>query len=52
MKLLVKINLVLILVFGIGFALLAYSAYGFLMEQARQQVLAQAQLMGAGATAT
>jgi len=52
LKLLVKINLVLILVFGIGFALIAYSAYGFLMDQARQQVLAQAQLMGASATAT
>lgn len=52
MKLLVKINLVLILVFGVGFALIAYSAYGFLMDQAREAVLAQAQLMGASAIAT
>jgi len=52
LKLLVKINLVLILVFGIGFALIANSAYSFLMDQARRQVMAQAQLMGASATAT
>jgi protein-histidine pros-kinase len=52
LKLLVKINLVLIVVFGLGFALIAKSAYDFLMGQAQQQVLAQAQLMGASASAT
>jgi protein-histidine pros-kinase len=52
LKLLVKINFVLMVVFGIGFALIANSAYNFLMSQARQEVLSQAQLMGAGATAT
>jgi protein-histidine pros-kinase len=47
-----KFNLVLILVFGLGMYLIAHYAYNFLMADARQQVLEQAQLMAASATAT
>ncbi len=52
MKLLTKFNLVLILVFGLGMYLIAHYAYNFLMADARQQVLQQAQLMASSATAT
>ena len=52
MKLLTKFNLVLILVFGVGIGLIAYFARGFLMDDARQQVLEQAELMTASAGAT
>lgn len=52
MKLLAKFNLVLILVFGLGLFLISHFAYNFLMGNARQQVLQQAQLMAASATAT
>lgn len=52
MKLLFKFNLVLILIFSIGMALIAYSANGFLTEYARHQVLQQAELMAASASAT
>lgn len=52
MKLLAKFNLVLVLVFGLGMFLIAHFAYGFLMDNARQQVLQQAQLMAASASAT
>lgn len=52
MKLLTKFNLVLIVVFGIGMYLIAYNARNFLMSEARQQVLGQAQLMSASASAT
>lgn len=52
MKLLTKFNLVLILVFGLGMYLISHYAYTFLMSDARQQVLAQAQLMAASANAT
>lgn len=52
MKLLVKFNLVLILVFGLGMFLISHFAYGFLMGNARQQVLQQAELMAASASAT
>ena len=52
MKLLTKFNLVLIVVFGVGMGLIAYFARGFLMEDARQQVLQQAELMTASAGAT
>lgn len=52
MKLLTKFNLVLVLVFGIGMALISHFAYDFLMNNARQQVLQQAELMAASASAT
>jgi HAMP domain-containing protein len=52
MKLLAKLNLVLVLVFSLGLFLLAYYARNFLMDDARQQVLQQAQLMAASASAT
>lgn len=52
MKLLAKFNLVLILIFGLGISLIAYFAYNFLMDNARQQVLQQAELMAASASAT
>lgn len=51
MKLLVKLNLVLILVFSVGILLIAHYAYNFLMDDAREQVLQQAQLMAASASA-
>jgi len=51
-KLLIKFNLVLVLVFGFGIYLIAHYAYNFLMANARQQVLQQAQLMTASASAT
>jgi len=50
-KLLTKFNLVLVVVFGLGMFLIAYYAYSFLMNDARQQVLEQAQLMAASASA-
>ncbi len=52
MKLLAKFNLVLIVIFGVGMGLIANNAYNFLMDQARQAVLQQAELMSADATAT
>ena len=52
MKLLTKFNLVLVLVFGLGMYLISQFAYKFLNDDARQQVLEQAQLMAAGAKAT
>lgn len=52
MKLLTKFNLVLVLVFGLGIYLISHFAYKFLMDDARAQVLQQAQLMAASATAT
>lgn len=52
MKLLTKFNLVLILVFGLGMFLIAHYAYNFLMNNARQQVLQQAELIAASASAT
>jgi protein-histidine pros-kinase len=51
-KLLTKFNLVLVAVFGIGMALISHFAYDFLMDNARQQVLQQAELMAASASAT
>ena len=51
-KLLAKFNVVLIVVFGLGMFLIAWNARRFLMESARQQVLEQAQLMSASASAT
>jgi hypothetical protein len=52
LKLLLKFNLVLVLVFGIGMALISVGAYDFLMKNAQQTVLDQANLMGASASAT
>ncbi|MGC2497838.1 MAG: DUF3365 domain-containing protein [Acidobacteriaceae bacterium] len=51
-KLLAKFNLVLIVIFAVGMGLVARNAYNFLMEQARQDVLQQAELMSADASAT
>jgi protein-histidine pros-kinase len=47
-----KFNLVLVLAFGLGMALIAYFAYNFLMSNARDEVLQQAELMAASASAT
>ncbi len=52
MKLLTKFNLVLLLIFGVSMALVARYADSFLMNNARQQVLQQANLMAASASAT
>jgi hypothetical protein len=52
MKLLVKINLILILIFGIGWAIAAIYAYHSLMRDARLEVIRQAELMMEAATAT
>jgi protein-histidine pros-kinase len=52
MKLLAKLNLVLVLVFSLGLYLISHFAHSFLTEDARQQVLLQAQLMAASASAT
>ena len=52
MKLLTKFNLVLVVVFGLGVYLISHFAYNFLMEDARRQVLQQAQLMATSAQAT
>ena len=52
MKLLTKFNLVLIVVFGLGMFLISHYAYNFLMNDAREQVLQQAELMEASASAT
>jgi protein-histidine pros-kinase len=51
-KLLAKFNIVLVLVFGLGMFLISHFAYNFLMADARQQVLQQAELMAASASAT
>lgn len=52
MKLLVKFNLVLLLVFGVGMYLIARNSHNFLIRSAKQQVLQQAELMNASASAT
>jgi HAMP domain-containing protein len=52
MKLLAKFNLILLVLFGSVFALLSHFSYQFLMENARQQVLQQAELMVESARAT
>ena len=52
MKLLMKFNLVLLVVFGLGMFLISHYAYNFLVNNAREQVLQQAELMEASATAT
>ena len=52
MKLLTKFNLVLIVFFGAGGLIIAQLAYSFLTQNAREQVLQQAELMMASARAT
>jgi HAMP domain-containing protein len=51
-KLLLKFNLLLIVVFGLGMALIAYSAQSFLQHEAQDEVVREAGLLAAGATAT
>lgn len=45
MRLLAKFNLLLIVVFGTGIGVAAYIAHGFLVQNARNQVIQQARLM-------
>src|SRR5947209_4722688 len=52
MKLLAKVNLILIVLFGAGLAATEYYWYTFLMRNAREQVLRQADLMMASAMST
>src|SRR5579883_1211113 len=52
MKLLAKFNLLLIVVFGLGLALIAINARSFLLEDAKATVLEQAKLMAASSKAT
>ncbi len=52
MKLLVKFNLLLIVVFGLGLALIAVNARSFLLDDAKKEVLNQAELIAANASAT
>jgi len=52
MKLLTKFNLVLIVFFGAGGLIIAQLAYSFLMQNARDQVVQQAELMMASARST
>jgi protein-histidine pros-kinase len=49
MKLLTKFNLVLLVLFGASGMIIAHLAYQFLMQNARDQVVQQAELMMAGA---
>jgi HAMP domain-containing protein len=51
-KLLAKLNLLLILVFGLGLVLIAMNARSFLLEDAKKTVLNQAELMAASSKAT
>ena len=52
MKLLTKFNLVLLVFFGISGFVISHMAYQFLMRNARDQVLQQAELMMASAKST
>jgi HAMP domain-containing protein len=52
MKLLTKFNLILVALFGAGSILIAYTAYQFLMNNARRQVIQQADLMIESARST
>src|SRR5882757_7278048 len=52
MKLLGKVNLLLILIFGCSWGVTEIYAYRFLMQSAREEVLRQADLMMQGATST
>ncbi|HTQ85692.1 MAG TPA: DUF3365 domain-containing protein [Candidatus Solibacter sp.] len=51
MKLLLKFNLIMVLLFGSGMLLISRLAYNFLMQNARAHVLQQAQLMAQSAQA-
>jgi HAMP domain-containing protein len=51
-KLLLKFNLIFLVLVGSGLALVAHVAYRFLMENAKSQVVQQAQLMMESARAT
>ena len=51
MKLLTKFNLILLLLFGPGGWLISHMAYTFLVDDARRQVMQEAELMLASATA-
>jgi protein-histidine pros-kinase len=51
-KLLLKFNLIFLLLAGTGLAIVAHVAYRFLMEDAKSQVMQQAQLMMESAKAT
>jgi methyl-accepting chemotaxis protein len=50
MKLLAKFNIILLVIFGAGALLISHFAYGFLIGNARAQVLGEARLMMASAT--
>ncbi len=52
MKLLAKFNLLLIVVFGLGLALIAVNARILLLQDAKETVLAQPKLMAASSKAT
>jgi HAMP domain-containing protein len=52
MKLLTKFNLILIILLGAGSVLIAFTAYQFLMRNARSQVIQQAELMIESARST
>jgi HAMP domain-containing protein len=52
MKLLTKFNLILIALFGAGSLIIAVTAYRFLMQNARSQVVQQAELMIESARST
>jgi hypothetical protein len=52
MRLLLKLNLVLLLTFGVGVAISGYVARDFLQRNAREQVVQQARLMMGAALAT
>jgi HAMP domain-containing protein len=52
MKLLAKFNLILVALLGAGSILIAYTAYQFLMRNARSQVIQQAELMIESARST
>jgi|SRR5579884_1914800 len=52
MKLLAKVNVILVLLFGAGLALTEWYWYSFLMRNARMQVLRQAELMMQSAMST
>jgi HAMP domain-containing protein len=52
MKLLTKLNLILVALFGAGSVLIAYTAHQFLMRNARSQVIQQAELMVESARST
>ena len=51
MKLMTKFNLILLVVFGIASLVISQQAYNFLIKDARRQVLQDAEMMRASATA-